>query len=206
MTVPLRVVERDVLVGRVKVQRDEFKYEAISHQKRDGQASFLAAGTPVHAVEGYAPSFRVAARRDGAWVLYEAAENRRARRGEDLLDIEGKVDRVGLRAPTRNAREEVAAIREPSSVAAITEAALEGPLRRVFDGPPLGYPVHSVVFHLQDGTESSRAYDPNSGELSLNRSGTARGVVLPKQVRGPIDRALQEANSEIIPSARPDQQ
>lgn len=122
------------------------------------------------------------------------------------MDIEGKVDYVALRAPTRNAYREVAAIREPAKVATITEAALKGPLRPVFDDPPLGYPVYSVVFHLEDGTGPSRAYEPESGELSLNRSGTARGVVLPEHVRVPIDRALRGANPEIVPSARPDGQ
>jgi hypothetical protein len=42
-------------------------------------AAYLDPGTPLYAVDGYRPSFRLAARREGRLVLYEAAENPSAR-------------------------------------------------------------------------------------------------------------------------------
>jgi hypothetical protein len=44
----------------------------------DGDAAYLDPGTAVYAVRGYRPSFRLAARREGKPVLFEAAENPRA--------------------------------------------------------------------------------------------------------------------------------
>jgi hypothetical protein len=41
-------------------------------------AAYLDPGTAVYAVRGYRPSFRLAARREGKPVLFEAAENPRA--------------------------------------------------------------------------------------------------------------------------------
>ena len=39
----------------------------------DGDAAYLDPGTALYAVRGYRPSFRLAARREGKLVLYEAA-------------------------------------------------------------------------------------------------------------------------------------
>ncbi len=41
---------------------------------RDGDAAFLPAGTPVHAVNGWSPSCRLAAQHDGAWHVYLAMD------------------------------------------------------------------------------------------------------------------------------------
>jgi hypothetical protein len=41
----------------------------------DGDAAYLDQGSPLYAVRGFRPSFRLAARRDGALVLYEAVDN-----------------------------------------------------------------------------------------------------------------------------------
>ena len=66
-------------------------------QHLDGDAAYLDPGTPLHAVNGYRPSFRLAARREGQLVLFEAAENPGARTWSDLLDLDGKVRRIAIR-------------------------------------------------------------------------------------------------------------
>jgi hypothetical protein len=60
----------------------------------DGVAAYLDPGTAVYAVRGYRPSFRLAARREGKPVLFEAAENPRAGTWGELLDLGGKVRRI----------------------------------------------------------------------------------------------------------------
>src|SRR6266540_725788 len=62
----------------------------------DGDAAFVPAGESVFAVKGYAPTFRLAARHNNMLVLYEAESNPAARRGADLMDIEGRVKSIAL--------------------------------------------------------------------------------------------------------------
>jgi hypothetical protein len=45
----------------------------------DGDAAYLDEGTALHAVRGHRPNFRLAARRDGRLVLFEATTNARVR-------------------------------------------------------------------------------------------------------------------------------
>ncbi len=45
---------------------------------RDGDAGFLPAGTPIHAVNGWSPSCRLAAQRDGTWHAYLASDEHSA--------------------------------------------------------------------------------------------------------------------------------
>ena len=72
----------------------------------DGDAAYLDPGTAVYAVRGYRPSFRLAARREGKPVLFEAAENPRAgtrpdERRADLLPggRDGDLPRPTTRPP-----------------------------------------------------------------------------------------------------------
>lgn len=53
-------------------------------------------GTELREVEGYRSSFRLAAREDGAWQVYEADVVPDAETGADLLDLEGKVEQISL--------------------------------------------------------------------------------------------------------------
>lgn len=78
-------------VGKVKYTLDD---HPCSYHKgdRNGDASYLSAGTVVYALKGYKPEFRVVADHK----VYEASENPRAETLGDLLDIEGKVTKVNL--------------------------------------------------------------------------------------------------------------
>jgi hypothetical protein len=119
----------------------------------DGDAAYLDKGTALYAVNGYRPTFRLAARRDGELVLYEADENPRARTWVDLLDVGGKVRWIGVNDDHNRQR---AAIRDPRQVARLVEELLGSPVgKRVAcaDERPV-----FLAFHLDDATATSLAY------------------------------------------------
>ena len=123
----------------------------------DGDAAYLDPGTPLHAVRGYRPSFRLAARRDGRPVLFEAVENPRARTWGDLLDLGGKVRRITVDDDNRR---RLAVLGDRRQVARLVDLLLASPL-----GPagPCPDREHVVLgFTLEDGTATSLAYDPRS--------------------------------------------
>ncbi len=161
---------------------------------RDGDAGVLPRGTPVHTVRGYAPSFRLCARMpNGGWALYEAVENPKAERGEDLFDIGGKVERVEI-GPSLVAREgagdaagKTAVVEDPREVRGLVGAALGAPVWR---GDPLAGGLQ-VVFRLKDGTATGGNYAAGSGKLSTSPGGSDTGITLPKRSRQAIDRATR---------------
>lgn len=160
---------------------------------RDGDAGVLPKGTTVHTVWGYDPSFRLAARTpNGRWALYEASDNPKARRGEDLFDIGGKVERIeigpSVLAPAEaGGAEKEAVIKHPAEVRELVGAALEAPVWR---GDTLAGD-HEVVFRLKDGTATGGNYAADSGKLSTDPGGSDTGVVLPQEFRRAIDRAAR---------------
>jgi hypothetical protein len=120
----------------------------------DGDAAYLDTGTPVYAVKGYRPTFRLAARRDGKLVLFEAADNPRARTWADLLDLGGKVSWIGVNDGNNR---QVAAIKDRKQVARLVDLLL---------GSPAGKPTACadggnvfLAFHLDDATATVLSYN-----------------------------------------------
>jgi hypothetical protein len=144
----------------------------------DGDAAYLDPGTPVHAVNGYRPGFRLAARRDGRLLLYEAFEDPSARTWGDLLDLDGKVDRIAI--GSRRGRRG-AAISDRAQVERLVRQLLHsarGTAIRCADRGNV-----PLVFHLTDGTATTLAYNLSSRRLGcrdpLPRSfGTAIAAAL----------------------------
>jgi len=60
------------VVGRVRCELAVLKFHAAPGPAVDGDAAFLKVGTPVHAIQGYAKSCRVAAQINGANRVYLA--------------------------------------------------------------------------------------------------------------------------------------
>jgi hypothetical protein len=60
------------VVGRVRCQLSVLKFSEQPGPNVDGDAAFLAIGTEIHAVQGFGPSCRVAARIDGVNRVYLA--------------------------------------------------------------------------------------------------------------------------------------
>lgn len=184
-------VDQQTSVGRVQEQ-------VASYNLKDGQATKLKAGTPLYAVRGYDPSFRVAAREtqreeankrankaSGVWALYEVQSNPGADRDsvDDLLDIQGKVERIDLEVfmtdKGNSARQEDFVL-GPEDSTSVASAALSAPLQHF----TRGYFKGLITFHLEDDTRSIRVYDPYSGELFLSQNQDLdSGVVLPRQYR-----------------------
>ncbi len=186
-------------LGRALTERDlgpEFARVAFKlsdnvtergYRPKDGDAAFLEAGTPVHTVVGYRPEFRLAARQGDRVLLFEADTNPAARQGADLLDLGNKVRAIGVNSE-RDGVTELAAITDPARVADLVEGILRAPVNH--DWAALD-PAHRgtryfLAFHLADGTAVSRAYWPDSGELS-------RGIMTPPAVRTAVEGALRSA-------------
>ena len=87
---PLRDGDLGAQVAAVRCKLAEHMVEDPAQRYLDGDAAYLDKGTALHAVKGYRPTFRLAARRDGELVLYEAAENPRARTGATCSTVRAR--------------------------------------------------------------------------------------------------------------------
>ncbi|MEO7981726.1 MAG: hypothetical protein ABI807_12655, partial [Sporichthyaceae bacterium] len=66
------------------------------YRARDGDASFLPAGTELHRFGSADPRLRLTANVDGEWLVYEVSEVDGARSGADLLDLGAGVASIDL--------------------------------------------------------------------------------------------------------------
>lgn len=155
------------------------------------RSGYLPAGTPIYTVSGYRPDFRLAAVLRDRIVLYQVWANPRAKTGQDLFDISGKVSTVQIRREDSRTREAVRAffhpqnrieITAPSEVDALVELVLKSPV-----GQP-GHPDYKdtvfrywITFHLWDGTALGGAYFPSAGRFR-------GGLVLPPEFRQAIEQ------------------
>jgi hypothetical protein len=153
-----------------------------SYHAKDGDAAFLEPGTPVCVMKGYRLEFRLAARLGDRLVLYEADTNPAAQSGADLLDLAGKVEYIGVNSP-QDGVSELGAIKDPQQVAALVAMVLAAPVDQ--NRRDHAATMHFIAFHFEDGTTATRAYWPESGELS-------RGIILPKEFRTAVEQALKK--------------
>lgn len=145
----------------------------------DGDSAFVPAGEPVYAVKGYAPTFRLAARREGRLVLYEADSNPAAKTGRDLLDIDGKVVAIAL-VSGKDGVTILGRITDRSRIDDLVRLVLSAPVnqnppqRSSPPRTPLPTPTTAietptygfyVAFQLADGTATQRTYDLANGVL-----------------------------------------
>jgi hypothetical protein len=150
----------------------------LAYRPRDGDAPYLAVGSPVFTVKGYHPSFRLAASHHGRLHLYEAEEAAGARTGADLLDLAGKVRYLSV----NSRRFELARIKDGPRVAELVAQVLAAPVR-----PTDGRAEHRycfVVFNLADGTAVRRSFFPDTGQL-------APGVYVPPAFTEAMEQALE---------------
>jgi hypothetical protein len=141
-----------------------------NYQSQDGDAAFLDAGTPIYRVQGYAPTFRLAAHQGGHIVLFEADTNPRAKVGADLLDIGGKVQSIAVTDDISGGAP-VATLVDAHVVATLVSLLLAAPVdqsRQSGDATVRYF----LAFHLADGTQVSRVYLPDAHEVG-------RGIIVP---------------------------
>ena len=72
---PVASTQLGAVVGRVRCQLSALKFSEMPGPNVDGDAAFLTIGTEVHAIHGFEPSCRVAARIEGANRVYLAHHN-----------------------------------------------------------------------------------------------------------------------------------
>ena len=141
------------------------------YRLQDGDAAYLAVGTPVYRVVGYAPTFRLAARQDGRILLYEADTNPQAKTGADLLDIGGKVRSIAVTGDTQVATP-VATITDTQLVNALVTLLLAAPVDQSRQSSAEGL-RYFLAFHLTDDTQVARVYLPDAHEVG-------RGIIVPE--------------------------
>ncbi len=138
-------------------------YSGAFHHWQDGDATYLNPGTPVYAVRGYSPEFRLGTLEQGKVFLYEADTNPSAKTGEDLLDIRGKVRVIDILSK-KERETALGAIDEGHAVERLAGMILESPVDQGsgdHDGP-----CYRLGIRLADGTNVVRTFWLESGELS----------------------------------------
>ena len=166
-------------------------YAGPFYQSQDGDATFLNPGTPVYAVKGYAPQFRLATLEGNRPTLYEADTNPSAKTGEDLLDIRDKVAAVDILEDDEE-NTVLTTIDDHPTVARFVDRVVEAPVKqrsRDHDGPR-----YFVRFRLADGTSVVRAFWLESGELSR---GIMTDPVLTLSVFGAIPKDRRPASDGV---------
>ena len=139
----------DLGVERYRIAFRLQDFAGSGYRSQDGDAAYLAPGTPIFELKGYDPKFRLAAVVDGEVKLFEADTNPGAQMGADLLDIRDKVRSIGINSP-EDATTELASIDAPEIVGSLVEDALSATVdqgRRDHEGER-----YFIAFHLEDGS------------------------------------------------------
>ena len=138
-------------------------YAGAFHHWQDGDATYLNPGTPIYAVRGYSPEFRLGTVVEGRVFLYEADTNPSAETGQDLLDIRGKVRAIDILGYD-DALTVLGAIDEGRMVQRFIEMVLESPVDQ--ESLDREGPRYFLALRLADGTSVLRTYRLETGELS----------------------------------------
>lgn len=132
------------------------------YDARDGDASYLPAGTELHRFGSADPHLRLAAHVDGDWLVYEVQEVEGARTGADLLDLRAGVTSVDL-LDGDTGTQVLATVDDPEQLRQVVDAVLAAPVQ-ASPSDDLESPVF-VSFHLTDGTSVHRPWFRASGVL-----------------------------------------
>jgi len=160
--------------------RVEGNITQLGYQIKNGDAAYLDKGTQIYSIRSYSPDFRLVAKVGTELYLFEADTSPDARKGADLLDIEGKVEYIGINNPI-DGKTELASIKETGLVSRLVKMVLEAPVDQTFqsgEGDQL-----FIAFHLNDGTTVVRSFWSDTGQLS-------RGILLPVEFRQAIKSAV----------------
>lgn len=134
-----------------------------NYMLQDGDATLLAPGTPVYAVKGYAPEFRLGALVDGRVKIFEADVNPLAETDEDLIGIRGKVTSIDILSE-EDATTVLGTIDKERAVGDFVEVVLGSPVDQERLGHDEGIRCF-LGFRLADGTSVVRAFWVDSGQL-----------------------------------------
>lgn len=189
---------------------DEIKFSLYgnvndpSYRIKNGDSAFLDKGTPVYSLKGYSPSFRLVVKGNQQqinnsgelFLVYEADTNLNARTGADLLDIEGKVEYIGINSKI-DGKTELASIRDEKTVAELVRMILKAPVDQSTDKS--GSEQYFIDIHLKDGSEINRCYWLDTNVLS-------RGILLPNEfaeaIRAALSPSTMTTNTEVTSALR----
>lgn len=173
---------------------DEIKFKLAdnvndpNYRSKNGDAAFLEEGTLIYSIRGYSPDFRLIAKTGAEMTLYEADTNTRAKKGEDLLDIWGKVTYIGINSGN-DGTTELASIKEEGRVFELVNMILEAPVDQTFRSHK--GKQYFIALYLYDGTVVRRGYYIGSGNLS-------RGIMLPEEFGRIVDSVIA---SSFVPTS-----
>lgn len=122
-----------------------------AYQPQSGDATFLAVGTPVYAIAGVDPGFRVVADDDGRLVMFEVMAAEDAETADDVFDIEGNVTAIDV--TRRHVVEGTTATGEITGAASIRRFVDELLTAEVASGrqPSTNEVTYRVTLHLREG-------------------------------------------------------
>ncbi len=141
------------------------------YKVKNGDAAFLEKGIKIYKLENYSTNFRVAVYTNNEWIIYEADNNPKAQMGEDLLDINNKVTRIGINSET-DGKTELAAINDKATINRLVELVSNAKVNQNNDNH--NGERYFIKFYLDDGSFVNRSYWIESGELS-------RGIMLSEE-------------------------
>ena len=115
--------------------------------------------TPLYSVDGYAPSFRLAATMQGRGLtLFQVYRNEHARSGADFFDVAGKVDAIEVSepAPDFTTRAHTAVVTDRPTIDRVVDMIRAAPLASPF--VMASEREYYVSFQLRDGTSATFNY------------------------------------------------
>jgi hypothetical protein len=138
---------------RVATVCESYLSRRVDSSTRDGDASYLAEGTPIYTLRGYSAKFRLAAERNGQLVIFEADANPNAKVGRDLIDLSTvPVQAVAVQDSASG-----------STIARIDDLPTIGRLIRLLHAAPVDQtrqPIDGstslISFEFPDGTSTTR--------------------------------------------------
>ena len=158
------------VIGKVEFTVANNIYDP-KYKVKNGDAAFLEKGTNIYKLKDYSTNFRVAVYSNNEWILYEADSNPKAQNGEDLLDINNKVTRIGINSET-DGETELATINDKATINRLVELVSNAKVNQNNDNH--NGERYFIKFYLEDGSYVNRSYWIESGELS-------RGIMLSEE-------------------------
>ena len=169
-------------VGEVSYMLND--HACTGHIAKNGDAAFLPIGTAIYALKGYNSEFRVVA----VNKIYEVKENPNTTTMGELMDIEGKVEKVSLESGEDGSH--IGDFSQQASSEFIRELL---PLALVgFDAVYEKTKHEAGIFlrvHLRDGTSFRMVYYPNANGFTAGAFGTEKLKLLIMSQREQIKKA-----------------
>lgn len=163
-------------------------------EQQEGGASSLSVATPVYRMRDYRSDYRLAAFTGYQWMIFHASENNRAGVGEDLFDLEAKVDSITFRiddflSPRNAPTVRLQAKRDIEKVVSTINGAPVVSRTVLFQAYHGSY-QYWITFWFRDGTAHGVGYSPVTGLLGP-------GLQLPATFRLFVERHLPPPRVDV---------